>query len=266
MRPNSKESVMLEQYLPQWLLDTGIILGWDDPDEEEEEEPDPDEEEEEGEEADDEEEEEDDKPKSKTKKSAAARQLEEAEQSLTKVKATLRKERNLRKEAQRKLKEAGISTSSDSGGGSGGDKGSKQDAQAQREAEEERRKSAEREKRLATRVATQAVDTVIIRLAPSFGFMDVDDAVRLVNRKDVDVDQDDDDPAIIDVDEDDVKRALRALAKSKPHLLKPKEGKKEDEGGGGDGKPKTGSKFNSKKDKNATNLEDLKKRFPALNH
>ena len=116
-------------------------------------------------------------------------------------------------------------------------------------------KSAAQVQKLAEKLRTTAVDTAIERVAAQLKFQDPDDAVTLVDRSLIEVDQDDDDPAEIDLSMDSVKAAVEALAKKKPHLLLKEETK-----------DKSGSKFNGpKKTPKETDDEALRKLYPALN-
>jgi hypothetical protein len=73
--------------------------------------------------------------------------------------------------------------------------------------------------KLATGFQRLRVDAVIERMARKEHFKDADDALRLIDRKDIEVDQDEDDPSEVEVDEDTVKAALKKLIKTKPHLI-----------------------------------------------
>jgi hypothetical protein len=221
----------------------GDIIGFDEEDEdddEEGEESDEDEEsEEESEEEDeDDEDEEDEDDKSKSKKSTEG------------LKSALRKERMERKRLARELKklQKAVPTPGEKPKKDGDDEEDEKSAEAARKAEEAEKKA----ERLAAQFATNAVDTVILKYASDF--KDVNDVLQFVNRKEIDVDQDDDDPSVIEVDEESVKDAVKALRKSKPYLLKTEAER-----------TKSGSKFNgSKKSKNTISDEVLRKKYSAL--
>jgi hypothetical protein len=83
-------------------------------------------------------------------------------------------------------------------------------------------KATEKAARLATRLQDNEVNLAIIKAVqrdPKLKFRDIDDALSLVKRGDIEVEQDEDDPSDIEVDEDSVVKALKRLAKRKPHLL-----------------------------------------------
>lgn len=126
-------------------------------------------------------------------------------------------------------------------------------AQAKREAEE----SSTKVKKLAEGYYKSAVDRAIEKAAADAKFKDVSDAVALVDRSLIDADQDEDDPAEVDIDKDSVKRAVKKLADVKKHLL---------QSGTEDGGP-TGSSFGNsgKGGKNKpTDEERLKQAYPSL--
>lgn len=109
--------------------------------------------------------------------------------------------------------------------------------------------------KLAAKLLQAEVDNSITKFAGELKFRDIDDALRLVDRSLIEVEQDDDDPASIDLDSATVKSALAKLAKDKPHLIVA-EGQED----------KSGSKFNgSKKPTKEAEDEALKKQYPALN-
>jgi hypothetical protein len=173
---------------------------------------------------------------------------EEEKPDVEGLKSALTKERKARREAERELRK---------------EKRAKQDQQQTKDEENSEVKQtkaqldAERLKsvKLAERLQTTAVDNLIMRYAGD-QFADLDDVLKLINRADIDVDQDDENPADITIDEDTVKDAVKRLAKSKPHLLKIT----------GEGRG-TGSEFggsrNNKSD-DALSEEVLMARYPAI--
>lgn len=122
-------------------------------------------------------------------------------------------------------------------------------------AKDDASKAESKAQKLAVRLKETAVDNAIIRLGGKLKFRDIDDALKLVDRELITVDQDDDDPSEVDLDEGSVKSALEKLAKAKPHLIIA-EGQEE----------KSGSKFNGgKKSTKEADEEALRKAYPALN-
>lgn len=179
------------------------------------------------------------------------------------LKKALKAERQLRRQAQRELKEKARKDASD-------------------KSEEDNRKNSEeaieakvKVSRLADRLAKEAVDNAIVRLAAEMKFADLEDPLGLIKRADIDFDQDADDPSEISVDLDSVREALEDLAKRKPHLLKSKESDDDDEDDDGDdnrkGNRKTGStgsrgagKHKSKKKSEADQDRDLMSGYGAF--
>ena len=158
--------------------------------------------------------------------------------------SALQKERKAAKEAQRALRAAQkrleeLDAKDKSETDKAKDTASKAESQVQK---------------LAGRLKDAAVDNAITRLATELKFRDVDDALKLIDRGDIEVEQDDDDPSDIDLDLESVKSALAKLAKSKPHLIMAE--------GQGD---KSGSKFNgSKKPTKEAEEEAIRAKYPAL--
>jgi len=141
------------------------------------------------------------------------------------LKETLRKERAARKKAEREKKalERKQSEASD------------KDKPEVERLTSEREQAVARADKLAGAFRKTAIDRAIEREAQRLGFADVDDALSLVRRDDIEVDQDEEEPAEVEVDTESVKRAVKALADRKKHLLK------SDGGSDGDGQ-RTGSK------------------------
>ena len=85
-------------------------------------------------------------------------------------------------------------------------------------------------------------------------FVDLDDALRLIDRELIDVEQDEDEPDEITIDEKSVDDALKSLVSKKPHLI-------------GETKPlPSGSKFGGGKHgkQEPDPDEALKDKYPAL--
>ena len=115
--------------------------------------------------------------------------------------------------------------------------------------------------KLASRLRTNAIDSAIIKLGSSLEFdgkkfADLDDPLKLIDRASLGVEQDENDPADIEVDEKSIKKALTELAASKKHLLV----------GSGDGTA-SGGKFgggSSKGDPGKLSEEALKAKYSGL--
>lgn len=107
---------------------------------------------------------------------------------------------------------------------------------------------------LANRLRDSAVNSAITTAATALKFRDMDDALRLVERSGIEIDQDEDTPENVEVDVKSVQAAVQALAKAKPHLLI----------AGGDEDPSGGKFGGKKKTSSEADEEALKKRYPAL--
>lgn len=163
------------------------------------------------------------------------------------LKSALAKERKMKREAERELRKIRRTQQETQ---QNKDEEQTEVKKIQAERDSERSKS----EKLAERLRNVAVDNLIMRYAGD-QFADLDDVLKLINRSDIDVEQDDEDPSDVLVDDDTVKDAVKKLAKSKPHLLKITS-----EGGG-----KTGSEFGGgKKQDDALSEEALMARYPAI--
>ena len=110
---------------------------------------------------------------------------------------------------------------------------------------------------LATKLREKALENQIQKHAGEYNFVDMDDVLGAIKAEDIDIEQDEDDPSDIEVDEASVKAALKSLAERKPHWV----GKTQE------GTPKSGSKNagnNGKKTKEPDRNEELRKQYPAL--
>lgn len=125
------------------------------------------------------------------------------------LKSALRKERLARKKFEkenRTLKKA--------------QEGKQAQEQSEADQAKERASAAESKgQKLAERLLRSEIDNAIIKVAGKMKFRDIDDALKLVEREDIEAEQDDDDPTSIELDEGSVETALKNLAKKKPHLL-----------------------------------------------
>lgn len=177
----------------------------DEDEDEEDEESDDDEDDEDSDE--DDEDEDDDSEKEKKSKSKG--------KNIAGLKSALRKERMGRKRAERELRQIKARRKANT------DKSTSKDKKDKSEDKEEVEETgpSEREKRLAASLLSTAVDRAILAVAQKQKFLDPEDAVKLISRKDIVVDQDDEDPTDIDIDEESIEDAVKALAKKKKHLI-----------------------------------------------
>lgn len=160
------------------------------------------------------------------------------------LKSALRKERQARRQLEKELKEfRKFKEEQEAKDKSDTDKAKDEATKAQQKAE-----------RLAARLRENAVDNEIIKIGTKLKFRDIDDALKLINRDDIEVEQDEDDPSDLQIDSKTVEEALKALAKAKPHLLIAE----------GEGQ-RTGSKFGGgQKSQEQLDEEALMARYPAL--
>lgn len=136
----------------------------------------------------------------------------------------------------------------------GGDDGSKDDSEVQEKLRSEQTKTT----RLAERLRLREIDAAIIQAAQEAGFIDPTDAVTDFIRSQVEYDQDEDDPAEIEVDLDTVEDAVKKLARKKKHLV----GEVPDKN-----RQKSGSKFRKKAgdDGDKSSMEKtLQANYPSL--
>lgn len=229
-----------------WLRDDLVIIGFEEDDENEDEEENNDDDEEsedeesEGNEDDDEgsedEDEDDDESPKITKKDVEG------------LKSALRKERMARKKADRELRKlkAGKKPVDDES-----DEDDKDDDEKTKDSPK-LAKEQEKNQKLATKLLDQAVDTAIIKHAGDF--KNTDEVLLLINRKEIEVDQDEDDPTEIEIDEESIIEAVKKLRKKSPHLLKSKEERVQ-----------SGSKFGGRKKTSKEPSDDaLRKKYAAL--
>jgi len=161
------------------------------------------------------------------------------------LKNALRRERAAAKKAQKDLKAAQKRID---------DMDSKEKSETDK-AKEDASKAESKAQKLASKLLTSAVDNAVIKHAQKLKFRDIDDALKLVDRTEIDVEQDEDDPGEIDLNDESVVSALKALAKAKPHLIVA-EGQED----------KSGSKFGGGRQKSQKEMDDaeLKAKYPAL--
>lgn len=118
-------------------------------------------------------------------------------------------------------------------------------------------KSSEKITKLATAFRTSKVEEAVLRAAGSAKFTDPTDALRVEVLNAIEVEQDEDDPSKVTVDADSVKKAVEALAKSKPHYLAQEEDTRRQ-------RPPSGSKFGGSGGNKPSRDEQLKAQYPAL--
>jgi|SRR5215471_9147442 len=173
---------------------------------------------------------------------------EEEKPDVDGLKSALKKERQGRREAERELRKHRREQAQQQ-------QNKDQEASEVEQAKAETAKERSKSEKLALRLRDTAVDNLILKYAGD-QFADLDDVLKLIDREQIDVDQDEDDPADVQVDEDSVKDAVRKLSKSKPHLLKVT----------GEGGSRTGSEFGGGKKgpDDALSEEALSARYPAL--
>lgn len=129
------------------------------------------------------------------------------------------------------------------------------DAEALQTAKKDLESSQTREKKLAEGFKKLALNRAIEKAASKMKFRDTDDALAMVDRSLIDVDQDEDEPDKVDIDDDSVKRAVKKLADAKKHLL---QSGTEDDG-------PTGSQFGSNRGgKKPSKDEELVSKYSAL--
>lgn len=160
------------------------------------------------------------------------------------LKSALQKERQARKNLEKELR--GLKSAQEER-----DNADKSEVDRAKAAEQ---KAAEKVAALATRLLDSSLNTAITKAATAAKFRDAEDALALINRSDLTFEQDEDNPADIDIDEKSIERAVKALAAKKPHLIL----------ADGDSDP-SGGKFNGgRKDQKPTDEEALKAKYPSL--
>jgi hypothetical protein len=123
------------------------------------------------------------------------------------------------------------------------------------EAKQKELAATQRAEKLAAGLLKRDIDTAIKEAARDLKFLDVEDALNGVDRSKIVADQDDDDPTDIEIDEDTVKAAVKALATRKPHFLN----------SGTDDGEATGSQFGGSKRRTKADEEAaLREYYPSL--
>lgn len=160
------------------------------------------------------------------------------------LKGALKKERDARRKLEKENKRLGKLKKSLE------DKDASELDKAKNEATENKTKT----EKLAAKLKQSALDNIIQKRAMNMKFVDLDDALRLVDRDEIDVEQDEDEPDDITIDEKTVDTALKALVTKKPHLI------------GETKPPASGSKFGGGKNgqKEPDPDEALRDKYSAL--
>jgi len=176
-----------------------------------------------------------------------------AEDDLAGLKSALRKERRERKSLEREAKARKAAET----------KTNEQEASELVKEREAREASDKRVKSLATGLLNTQVGIAVTRAATKAGFHDPEDAIRLIDRDDLDIEQDEENPASIEIDAKSVEDAVKALAKKKPHLIGKADGKEDEDGG--KGRP-TGSPLGTRRgtSQQTSDEDKLRDKYPAL--
>jgi len=244
-RPGCKTTGEMEPWWLNFVLEGFEDDDSDDDEDEDESEDDEDEDESEDDEDDDDSDEDDEDEDDEDDEEDTHNLKDPKKKNIAGLKSALRKERMGHKkfkrlyEAERKKNKTKSSSNEE-------DKGSKDDKESK-----EDKGPSERELKLAARLRDSAIDTQILKFATKLKFIDPEDAVRLVKRSDIEFDQDEEDPTLIEIDEESVEDAVKQLARKKRHLVNR-----------GKTTGKTGSKFGgSNKGKNSINDDEIRKKF-----
>lgn len=130
------------------------------------------------------------------------------------------------------------------------------DEDAVAHAQKKEQEAQDRINKLSAGFLQRELDSALREAATKAGFIDPADAIDGVDRNSLTYEQDDENPADIDIDEKSVEKAVKALAAKKPHFIKTgtDDG---DKTGGGFG----GGNSGDRKDKDAA----LKAKYSALN-
>lgn len=165
------------------------------------------------------------------------------EERMAALEQALEKERRLRRQAERDARKA--------------KKATKAPEQKKAEDDEVQKRLTEAETRtarLAQGFLDSRVEAAVLAEARKQGFIDPTDALINDVLKEVDADQDDEDPTDVEVDQDSVVDAVKALARKKQHLV-----------GKGTSTVKSGGKFRGKggEDKGASDAA-LTEHYPSL--
>jgi hypothetical protein len=182
---------------------------------------------------------------------------EEEEDPYEGLRSALSKERKLhRVERRNRIKAERELESARSQLAAGTNKESEAITELQTKLDEERSQTAS----LAKKFSTQAVNGAIKTAAEKLGFIDPEDA--LVVARNIEVDQDDEDPTQVEVDEALVLSEVKALAKKKPHLVGEKKTEKTTKVKSGTSARRTNQRRT--KSTKSTKERELMSRYPSL--
>lgn len=117
-------------------------------------------------------------------------------------------------------------------------------------------KANDKAQRLASGFLNEKLANAITAEAQLLNFIDIDDALKGVDRSKITFSQDEDDPSNVTIDKDTVKAAVKALATTKSHFIKT---------GTDDGAP-TGSAFGGTKKTKPDEEATLRSMYPSLNN
>jgi hypothetical protein len=120
--------------------------------------------------------------------------------------------------------------------------------------------------KLITGYKTQAIRGAVLEAATKAGFADPTDAMRAEVLDDLGVEQDEEDPSIVEIDEKELARRVKQLLKDKPHYKGAATGDQNQQ----QQQVRSGSKFgggngNQTAEQTAARRAELNRRYPALN-
>lgn len=116
------------------------------------------------------------------------------------------------------------------------------------------KQAEERAEKLSNGFLQRSLNDSIRDAARTLNFIDVSDAIAGVDRSSLEYEQDSDDPSNVEVDEDTVLAAVKALAKKKPHFVRT----------GTDDGEATGSPMGGSRKKKSTSEDELRSKYSAL--
>lgn len=115
-------------------------------------------------------------------------------------------------------------------------------------------RATERANKIAAGLVTRDLNDAIKAAAEKLNFIDTSDALEGVDRKELTVEQDEEDPTNITIDLKQIERLVKDLATKKPHFLTR---------GTDDGEP-SGSQFGNKQQKKKSSADAYKDAYPSL--